>query len=89
MLVFSDVTSVSDDLFGVFTFQGCWDSWMLAKNNTATSGIVQAYFKQINFKYQGLDAAGLEEFLQIVSLIKRQRSEQNRRQTEQHYENWV
>ena len=38
MHIFSDVASVSDEAFGIFTLKRCWDSWMLAMNNTEIPG---------------------------------------------------
>ena len=86
MQVFSDVASVSDDVFGIFTLKLCWDSWMSVINNTETPGILTVQHKHTtnrsNIKYQGWDAGGLKEFSNVASLIKSQRSEQYRRQME-------
>ena len=53
---------------------------MSAINNTETPGITAVKYKHTanrpNIKHQGWDAAGLQEFSQIASLIKMQHSEQ-------------
>ena len=87
--VFSDVASVSDEAFGIFTLKRCWDSWMSAMNNIETPGIATVKYKHTanrsNIKYQGWDADGLKEFSQIASLIKLQRNQQYRHEIEQNY----
>ena len=60
----------------IFPLQRCWDSWMLAMNNTERSGIATVQYKhsanRSDIKHQGCDGAGLKEFSNIVSLIKSQ-----------------
>ena len=90
---FSDVASVSDEVFSIFTLKRCWDSWMSAMNNTETPDITAVKYKHTanrsNIKYQGWDVDGLKEFLKIALLIKAQHSEQYRRQMEQNYKKYV
>ena len=82
MHVFSDVASVSDEAFGIFTLKRCWDSWMSAINNTETPGIATVKYKytasRSNTKYQGWYADGLREFTAIAKLIKFQRNQRYR-----------
>ena len=91
--VFSDVASVSDEAFGIFTLKRCWDSWMSAMNNTETPGIATVKNKHTanrsNIKYQGWDAEGLKEFSDIASKIKSQRNQLYRQEMEQNYKNHV
>ena len=91
--VFSDVASVSDEAFGIFTLKRCWDSWMSAMNNTETPGTATVKYKHTehrsNIKYRGWDADGLKEFSVIATLIKSQRSQQYRQQIEENYKNHV
>ena len=76
MHVFSDVASVSDEAFGIFTLKRCWDLWMSVMNNTETPDIATVKYKHTanrsNIKYQGCDTDGLKEFSNIASLIKLQ-----------------
>ena len=87
--VFSDVASVSDEAFGIFTLKRCWDSWMSAMNNAETPGVATIKNKHTanrsNIKYQGWDADGLKEFSDIASKIKSQRNQLYRQKMEQNY----
>ena len=93
MHIFSDVASVSDEAFGNFTLQQCWDTWTSAMNNTETPGAATVQHNHTvnrsNIKYQGWDAAGLKEFSNIASLIKLQHNQQYKQQMEQNYKNHV
>ena len=56
---FSDVSLVSGESFGIFTYKRWWDSQISAMNNTETPGIATIKDKRtidtLIIKYQGWD----------------------------------
>ena len=66
---FSDVSLVSGEAFGIFTFKQCLDSWMSAINNIEIPGIATIKYKHTanmsNIKYQVRDEDGIKEFSKL------------------------
>ena len=54
--LFSDMPSVSDEVFGVFTLKCCWESWIPAMTNFKSPGTATIKYKHTasksNINYQ-------------------------------------
>ena len=84
---FSEVCTVSDEAFGRFTLERCWDSWMSAVENKKQPGksTVRPLYTIVksNRKFGGWITDGILRFTEIAKLVKLSRSSEERKKIEE------
>lgn len=84
---FSEVCTVSDEAFGRFTLERCWDSWMSAVENKKEPGksTVRPLYTIVksNRKFGGWITDGILRFTEIAKLVKLSRSSEERKKIEE------
>ena len=89
---FSQVCTNSDEAFGIFSIERCWDKWMtIASGHNQTNCISSdedgnEYIRQkSNKKYGGLTSAGNKRYSEIAKAVILSRRSQYRKDMEEKY----
>lgn len=89
---FSEVCTNSDEAFGIFSIERCWDKWMtIASGQNETNSISSdedgnQYIRQkSNKKYGGLTTAGNRRYSDIAKAVILSRRSQYRKDMEEKY----
>ena len=88
--LFSDVATISDEAFGYFTLERCWDSWKLFKETDGEEKIENEHsIRKSNTKFGGWKKSGAVRFSEIAHLVKISRDTDLRKKIEQDYKKYV
>ena len=88
-VIFSSTCTVSDEAYGRFTLERCWDSWLSTcnKKNNPNAFIVKPKHTVLksNKKFGGWDQEGLKRYSDIAKLVSANRKTHKRKEMEENY----
>ena len=86
---FSKVCTVSDEAFGKFTLERCWESWMSEMEQNENPNIIAVKAKHTkdksNRKFGGWNQEGLIRFSKIAELVNIERTMKEKIKQEEEY----
>ena len=88
--LFSEVATISDEAFGYFTLERCWDSWQTFKETNGEEQIENDHsVRKSNTKFGGWKQSGPERYTEIARLVKISRDTDLRKEIEREYKNQI
>ena len=88
--LFSEVATVSDEAFGYFTLERCWDSWRKFKVTNGEEQIENEHsVRKSNTKFGGWKQSGPKRYSEIAKLVKISRNTEFRKGIEEEYKKQI
>ena len=88
--LFSEVATISDEAFGYFTLERCWDSWQKFKETNGEEQIENDHsVRKSNTKFGGWKQSGPERYSEIAKLVKISRDTDLCKEIEKEYKKQI